>query len=181
MRKRISLSSLEAFIGHDLREKLRVDLANVRIIREADIACCAYYHLRRFLHSDKTWRVFTERYSKITGHIIDVVIFRGGLDSLRKLPSPRIALELKWDWTRISKKDRLSLNKCIKLLGVRKVYFISLYKKMRDKEGITKTESEKFKLFEIFIHPEMEKGEFALWNTNRRLFSQALSEKKATR
>ena len=171
MAKRITISALETFIRRNLPEKLRKDLIDFHIIREADIACCVYFHLRKFLHSDRTWRVFAERYSEITGHIIDIVIFREGLEDSKKCQSPRIALELKWNWNRISRKDRVSLNKCIKLLGLEKVYFISLYTK-KNKHTVAKTEDEKFRLFEKYIPLGLQGQALKDWRAERKLFTK---------
>jgi hypothetical protein len=168
MAKRITLSSLEAFIRNTLREKLKKDLSAFRIIREADIACCVYFHLRKFLLPDSAWMVFAERHSKTTGHFIDIVIFR---EDSKKRPSPRIALELKWNWNRIPKKDRASLNKCIKRLRLKKVYFISLCTK-EGKHTITKTKREKFKLFEIYVRPDLQGQAYKEWQVKRNLIKE---------
>jgi hypothetical protein len=166
MSKRIPLSALENHIRNKLPTQLQKDMREFRIIREGDIACCVYYHLRRFLRSDGTWRIFAERHSKVTGHRVDIVIFR---EHSRRRQSPRIALELKWNWNRISKKDRASLNKCIQLWGLEKVYFISLYTK-KDKQTIQKTEDEKYRLFEIFVHIDLQGQAYEDWRTKRKLF-----------
>jgi hypothetical protein len=170
MAKRINASALEAFIRHILPEKLRKDLHTFHIIREADLACCVYFHLRRFLHSDRSWKVFAERHSYVTGHFIDVLIFREGLENSKKCQRPRIAIELKWNWNRISKKDRASLDKCIDLLGLDKAYFITVFTKKKEYHRIVKTNQEKFRLFEVHVPLGLHGQALKDWKDGRKLF-----------
>jgi hypothetical protein len=163
MVKRITRRSLERFIKNDLPKKLQEDLLDLRIIREADIACCVYFHLRRFIGTDRTLKVFAERPSQKTKHIVDMVIFK---DIPNKPPKPRIAFELKWNRKRISKKDRDSLDQCIRKLNLAKVYFISVCKK----DGVNKvikSDLEKFRLFEIYIYPNLPPSKYKEWNARR--------------
>jgi len=44
----IRLGEVQSFVKHGLRVGLRTDLRKLKILREAEVECCAYYHLRRF-------------------------------------------------------------------------------------------------------------------------------------
>jgi hypothetical protein len=175
MSKRITLSELEAFIKGSLTTKIRKDVSTIHMIREADVASCVYYHLRRFLHLDKTWRVFTQRHSKETGYIIDMVVLKGDLKQEGKLLSPRIAMEFKWNQNRMGKKDRDSLGACVKDLKVKKAYYISVLDK-RGKHTITKKPYEKYKVFEMYVRPKVKPKDLKAWRKSRQLFKNAFGE-----
>jgi len=179
MPNRITISALEAFMRRTLPGKLRKDLLSFHIIREADLATCVYYHLRGFLKSDHTWRVFAERHSTRTGHFIDIVIFREGKEASKKIQRPRIAIELKWNWPAMPKKDRASLDKCISQMGLEKVYFISAVTMKTGYRTIVKKDDEKFRLFEIAIPLGLEGKEREEWRSERRLFTQMSVGKRA--
>lgn len=179
MANRITISALEAFMRRTLPGKLRKDLLSYHIIREADLATCVYYHLRRFLRSDHTWRVFAERHSTRTGHFIDMVIFREGIEASKKIQRPRIAIELKWNWPTMPKKDRASLNKCIRQMGIEKVYFISAVTKKTGYRTIVKKDVEKYRLFEIAIPLGLKGEEREKWRSERRLFTKMSAGKRA--
>lgn len=137
----INLSKLQHFVKHGLKDKLRDDLRDLRILKEADVECCAYYHLRRFLKRDRTWHVFARKHSPNTGFYTDLIIFHN--------QKAKIAIELKWRQDRISRKDRRALASTIGNLGVRKTYFycvmpdISKYEKLPSKRS-----DEKYRFFE---------------------------------
>lgn len=172
MAKRINASALEAYIRRSLPEKLLKDLHTFHIIREADLACCVYFHLRKFLHSDRSWKVFAERHSYVTGHFIDILIFREGSEGSKKCQRPRIAIELKWNWNRISKKDRASLDKCIEFLQLEKAYFITVFTKKNEYHRIVKTPEEKRRLFEVHIPLGLHGKALKDWKAGRRLFTK---------
>ena len=172
MGKKITLSEVGTFIRGSLRTKLRKDVSTFHMIREADVACCVYYHLRRYLRLDPTWRVFAERHSKVTGHFIDIMIFREGSTDSEKCQNPRIAIELKWNWNRISKKDRASLDKCIEFLQLEKAYFITVFTKKNEYHRIVKTPEEKRRLFEVHIPLELHGKALQDWKAGRRLFTK---------
>jgi hypothetical protein len=140
----IHLAEVESFVKHALKDKLRKDLRNLRILKEGDVECCAYYHLRRILRPDPEWRVFARKFSPKTGFYTDLVIFHG--------KKARIAIEIKWKRRKISKKDRRALASARKNLRVRKTYFYcvmpdaSTYKKLPEKR-----EPEKYRLFERVV------------------------------
>jgi len=140
----IRLAEIESFVKHGLRDKLRQDLRSLRILKEGDVECCAYYHLRRLLRRDPSWRVFARKFSPKTGYYTDLVIFHS--------KKARIAIEIKWKGAKISKKDRKALASARKNLKVRKTYFYnvlpdgSAYKKVPEKK-----EAEKYRMFERVV------------------------------
>jgi len=140
----IRLSEVEFFVKRTLKDKLRKDLRDFRILKEADAECCIYYHLRKTLKPDPSWRVFARKFSRRTGYYTDLVIYR-------RL-KPRIAIEIKWRKKKISKKDRKALASTRKNLGVKKTYFYcvmpdaSPYKKLPEKK-----KAEKYRLFERIV------------------------------
>jgi hypothetical protein len=178
MANRITISALETFIRRELPDQLRKDLLSFHIIREADLASCVYYHLRRFLRSDRTWRVLAEKHSYLTGHFIDIVIVREGKEASKKCQRPRIAIELKWNWSAISKKDRASLDRCIRQMGLEKVYFITALTKATGYRTIAKKDDEKFRLFEIAIPLGLEGKMREEWKLERRLFTKMSAGKR---
>jgi hypothetical protein len=175
--KRDTLSKLEYFMRHNLVVKLRNDLRKLRITKEADIECCIYYHLRKTLPSDGVWTLLARKYARYTGHYIDLIV-------LRK-KCPRLAIEIKWNRKRMSKKDRRSLNKALRKMRVNQAYFISVgpdvsrenYKK------IEKTESEKNRLHEIPIGlsatASKRKSRIAKWKRERNLLGKNMRLGKA--
>jgi len=124
------------------------------------------------LQSDRNWRVLAERHSYATGHFVDIIIFREGRENRIKCQKPRIAIELKWNWNKISKKERSSLNKCINKLGLDKAYFIAVSTKQKKYQTIVKTEQEKYRLFEIHIHLGLQGEALKGWKAERRLFTK---------
>jgi hypothetical protein len=142
--KTIRLAEVESFVKHTLKDKLQRDLRNLRILKEGDVECCAYYHLRKALRPDSNWRVFARKFSPKTRFYTDLVIFHG--------KKARIATEIKWARKRISKKDRRALASARKNLGVKKTYFYcvtpdaSTYKKLPEKRR-----AEKFRFSERVV------------------------------
>ncbi len=117
----IELSELKNFIEDGIRQLLQCDLRELKIIKEADIECCTYYHLRRFIGDDHRWKVLARKHSP-TKRYTDLLIF------FEKKPC--IAIELKWDKKKMSKKDRRSLMAARRKLSVDKAYFIVCSKKI---------------------------------------------------
>lgn len=139
----VSLSEVEKFVKHVLKDKLQRDLRSLRILKEGDVECCAYYHLRRLLKTDRNWRVFARKYSPRTGYYADLVIFRG--------KKARVAIEIKWKRKVISGKDRRSLASARKNLRVKKTYFYSVMPDGSSYKKSQKKESEKYRLFERVV------------------------------
>ena len=140
----IHLSEVELFVKHTLKDNLQKDLRSLRILKEGDVECCTYYHLRKVLKPDPNWRVFARKFSPLTRFYTDLVIFH------RK--KAKIAIEIKWRKNEISKKDRKALASTRKNLRVKKMYFYcvmpdaSSYKKLREKK-----EAEKYRFFERVV------------------------------
>lgn len=162
--KKFSLAQVEEFIRKGLPGKLKRDLALLRMVKEADLECCVYYHLREYLHLDKRWRIFTRKHSPQTEHFIDVLIFHD-LDAC-------ISMELKWDRRRISSKDRGSLDKSIKSLRVKRAIFLATCIGNEGYEKIKKKEIEKNHLFELIIPLGMSGDELKEWKNRRRSFKR---------
>src|SRR5882724_178278 len=112
-----TLQNVETFLRKRLPEKLRLDLRGLQILKEADLECAAYHHLRRFLGEDPRWRVFARKYVPITGHYVDLLVF--------KRQRPVIAMELKWGRKEIGAKDTHSLRRALENLRVNKAYWFS--------------------------------------------------------
>lgn len=55
-------NDVTSIIRNDLRAKLEKDFCGrpFRIFREGDLPACCYFHLRRFLRSDRNWRILTQ-------------------------------------------------------------------------------------------------------------------------
>jgi hypothetical protein len=140
----VQLSEVQYFVKHTLKSKLQKDLCDLRILKEGDVECCAYYHLRRLLKVDADWRVFARKFSPQTGYYTDLIIFH--------LKKARIAIEIKWGKKKMSKKDRKALASVRKHLGAKKTYFYcvmpdaSPYKRLRQKKKI-----EKYRFFERVV------------------------------
>jgi hypothetical protein len=142
-----TLQDIENFIsqkrGGWLRAKLFSDLSRLRIIKEADIECAVYYHLRRYIGEDRRWRVLARKHVRHTGHYVDLLIFK------KKLP--RIAIELKWNQENIEKKDRDSLFDAITKLKVQKAYWISVSYRQKERIPLEKRPEEKYVLHRIVV------------------------------
>lgn len=171
MRRKLGVQAVESFIRNQLPKKLAKDLLDHRIIMEADIEACAYYHLRRYLRPDAEWRILVERFVPHTGYRVDIILFRKTF--------PRIALELKWNRDHMSDKDRNSLSRSIDTLGVNKAYFLATCLRTTKYRKIRKTEVEKNRVFEVIISPGLSKDELIKWKAKRHLFKKDMSYGKA--
>jgi hypothetical protein len=136
----------------------------MKILKEADVECCAYHHLRKFLRRDDEWRVFARKYSPRTGYYTDLVILRG--------LKPRIAVEIKWARKTISKKDRKALRSARKNLEVKKTYFYSVMADGSPYEKLPKkSEPEKYRLFERVVDlGYSSKNKIDEWKKQRKLY-----------
>lgn len=168
MNRRINLSALQSFIKNKgaLRSKLQNDLAELRIVKEADLESCVYYYLRRFLRSDPRWRVLARKHVVRTGHYLDLLIFSDH--------TPRIAIELKWDRKEISKKDRQSLSKCIKVLRVNKAYFIATLISGNPYQKVKKHPEEKNRLFEVIVPLGLSGHALRKWKNDRERYKSKM-------
>ncbi len=50
--KQRTLQNIQTFIRSRLPGKLRRDLQKLRIVKEADVECATYHHLRRYIGED---------------------------------------------------------------------------------------------------------------------------------
>jgi len=170
---KIGLQRVESFIRHALPKKLSADLRHVRIVKEADLECCAYYHLRRFLRGDSRWTVLTRKYVRRTGYYVDMLIFRKRV--------PRISMELKWDRTRISRKDLSSLRRSIDTLGVNRAYFVATNTKAAQYRKINKRRLEKRSLFEVPVPLGLTGQQLESWKAQRRVYRSGMHTGKGTK
>jgi hypothetical protein len=142
-----TLQDIQRFIRkkrpRGLRAKLLRDLRGLRIVKEADVECAVYYHLRRYIGEDPKWRVFARKHVRKTGHYVDLLIFKNY--------RPVVALELKWGMVNIGKKDRKSLDKAIAKLKVQKAYWLSLVFSGSRKTKLLKKDKERNVLHEIIV------------------------------
>jgi hypothetical protein len=173
----IGLRGMQTFLSGPLPMKIAKDLRALRIIKEADLECCAFYHLRQFLQKDPTWNVFARKHVPHTDHYVDLILFRRGYPLRREYP--RIAIELKWNLDRISPKDRHSLNGSIRSLGVHKAYFMTTLVGAKVFNPIRKTRFEKNRLFEIVIRLPLTGHELDDWKQRRRAFMSNMVRGKA--
>lgn len=140
----IRLTEVESFVKQNLRDKLQRDLRKLRILKEGDVECCAYYHLRKALKPDPNWRVFARKFSPRTGYYTDLVIFHG--------KKARIAIEIKWGRKEISKKDRRALASARRNLRIKKTYFYNVMPDATAYEKVPeKRDAEKYRMFERVV------------------------------
>ncbi|MHB8406471.1 MAG: hypothetical protein ACYDCJ_13750 [Gammaproteobacteria bacterium] len=159
--KRRTLQEIQTFIRKQLPVKLRRDLQYLRIVKEADVECAAYHHLRNFIGESRRWRVLARKHVPRTGHYVDLLIFKDY--------SPAIALELKWGQTDIGVKDRHSLNGCLKDLGVHKAYWLSALASKKKKRRWTKENDEKGVMHRIIVRLQLPDGKLKKWTAHRKL------------
>src|SRR6266704_1658295 len=165
----INLRQVQTFLSTELPSLLKKDLRSVRIVKEADLECCVYYHLRQFLRGDDTWRFFARKHSRHTGFFIDLIIFRRA--------EPRVAIELKWDQPEISEKDRLSLRAGLKKLRVGKVYFINTTIGNRQYRPIKKNKDEKNSFFDIVVPLSLSGKKLDKWRQDRRRYTSQMAQR----
>lgn len=164
---KIVLRHVEAFLRDKLPAKLQQDLYKLKMVKEADLEGCMFYHLRKFLRKDNNWRVFLRKHSIHTEHFIDILIFRKHI--------PRIAIELKWNRKEISPKDRKSLDKSLAKLGVNKAYFIATLIGNKDYQKIRKTELEKNRFMEIIVPLKLSNEKLKQWKKERELYRSEMN------
>jgi hypothetical protein len=152
---RVTLQQVERFVSTELPRLLKTDLCAYRLLRESDVECAAYMHLRHLLDADQRWTVTARRHVRQTGHFIDLVIFQD--------TKPRIAIELKWGKRCIDPKDRKSLREALTRLGVNRAYWISASVLGRETERFEKAAHEKYSLRQICVRAELPAGEVQSW------------------
>ena len=180
-RTRISLLQVERFLKEELPPKLKSDIRTLKIVKEGDLECCVYYHLRRYLRTDKSWHVFARRLSYHTGHYIDILIFRQKRSRGDRQEVPRIAIELKWNRKEISKKDRESLGKSLKMLRVNKAYFITTLIGGDKYTRMAKEDREKYCLHELVIRFNPGETMLIKWKAQRDKYRKKMIPGKGRR
>jgi hypothetical protein len=166
---KILLSHVERYVLKELKPRLRKDLRSLRIVKEADIETCAYYHLRRYLKRDPRWTILARFFARRTGHYVDLVIFRNS--------KPRVAIELKWNRREIAGKDRKSLNKALERLrglGAKKAYALTLLRNEDDYKKSVKTTREKYRLHEIRVGLRWSPQRIRVWEGQRKQLQQKM-------
>jgi hypothetical protein len=158
----VGIQKVAAFIRTKLPKKLKKDLLELRMMKEADLECRAYYHVSRFLLRQPEWKIFARKYSP-TEHFIDLLLFKNQY--------PRIAIELKWNKTGITEKDRKSLHRAIETLGVQKAYFITTLIGGKKYQRITKKDYwEKGALIGIYVPLSLNGEKLKRWKEQRQVF-----------
>lgn len=157
----MTISDITGYIKKELPEKLQKDLQSLKIVKEADIECSAYYHLRRFIGERTEWRVLARKHIPITGHFIDLLVFKN--------ETPVIAIELKWAKLAITDKDRASLEKAINNLGVQKAYWSSMVTR-EECDKPSKLKNDKYRLFQIVIPLGLDEPDKDSWTERRKKF-----------
>jgi hypothetical protein len=84
---KVTLADIERFIGKGMRVAFERDLQHHKMLREADLACCVYHHIRKFLRGDNDWRLFAHKFVKRIGRYPDLLLLRE--------KKPEIAIEVK--------------------------------------------------------------------------------------
>lgn len=158
--KRRTLLEIETFIRRRLPVKLYRDLKYLRIVKEADVECAAYHHLRNFIGESRRWRVLARKHVPRTGHYVDLLIFKDY--------SPVIAMELKWGETSIGEKDRHSLTASLQKLGVNKAYWLSALASRKAKRRWKKETVEKHAMLRIIVRLELTDKKLTAWRANRK-------------
>lgn len=162
-----TLQDIQTFVrskksSRSLYFKLRRDLQNLKIVKEADAECAIYYHLRRYIGEDPKWRVLARRYVKCTGHYVDLLIFKN--------TKPAIALELKWGNADLEKKDRKSLYLAITRLKVQKAYWISVFWSDEIKKHFRKRPKEKYSFHRVIVRLGLKGKELEEYKEKREKF-----------
>jgi hypothetical protein len=172
--KNLNVREVEQFMVAGLRKHIQLDFCNLRMVREADLECCMYYHFRNFFKDDPSWKVLARKHSMHTGHFVDLLIFRGTV--------PQFAIELKWNAANMSLKDRQSLRRCVTELGVHKAYFITTRYSKKPFQKIVKIDgSEKHHIFELVISLPYIGEQMADWKAKRRKYTRHLEPRKRKR
>jgi hypothetical protein len=149
---------IRSFIREVLPAKLRQDLLDLRIVKEADIECAVYFHLRQYIGDDSRWLVLARKHVPQTSHYVDLFIFKDG--------EATIALELKWAKYKIGKKDKRSLERAREHLGV-ETYWLSVVPPENTGPREVKETCEEHLLHELVVGAELDAPELEEWRCRR--------------
>ena len=158
------------FISNELPKKLKADLRALKIVKEADIECSAYFHLRVFFGERTEWRILARKYVPATGHYIDLLIFNSDI--------PIVAIELKWAKKEITNKDRASLEKALDDLKVKKAYWISLTTSEESDDTPPRNNGDQYRLFQKVINLGLQGDARKKWMHARRKYRQEMRNGK---
>lgn len=150
-----TLQQVQSFLSNQLPVLLRADLHAHRLVKEADVECAAYMHMRRLLDHDPSWTILARRHIPQTKRYIDLVLFHN--------EAPKIAMEIKWGAKSIGPKDRSSLNDALTKLGVNKVYWLTCSGIGSDKQHISKSITEKRVFKQIVVRGDFSTEQIAEW------------------
>jgi hypothetical protein len=170
--KHRTLQNIQNFIRKKkhLRQKLLRDLENLRIVKEADVECAAYYHLRRYIGEDPKWRVLARKHVRRIGRYVDLLIFEKCL--------PVIAIELKWNRVNIEKKDRDALDEEITKLKVQEAYWLSAVYSDSRKEKFHPRPNETFVLRRIIVRLGFTGEKLDDWKKKRAQYGKKMAPGK---
>jgi len=170
--KNINVSEVQYFIHRKLPSLIQKDLQNLNMVKEADLECCTYFHLRNYLKPDSLWKIFARKYTP-TEHFIDLLLFKRG--------RPRISLELKWNKGYIGNKDIESLKKSLIMLRVNRAYFVSTVIRGvgSEKEKVGTKTIERYNIKGIFIPLGIQNNDHKKWLKNRSNFMSKMTHGKA--
>ncbi|MGY8904638.1 MAG: hypothetical protein ACKVIH_08850 [Burkholderiales bacterium] len=150
-----TLQQVQSYLSKELPALLRADLHAHRLVKEADVECAAYMHMRHFLDKDANWTILARRHIPQTNRYIDLVFFHKAL--------PSIAVEIKWGAKSIGAKDRGSLNDALTKLGVHKVYWLTCSGIGSDRQPIEKSSTEKRVFKQIVVRGNFSAEQVAEW------------------
>lgn len=171
--KNRTLQAVETFLRKRLPHKLRRDLKGLRIVKEADVECAACFHIRRFLGEDPRWRVLARKHVRVTGHYVDLLIF--------KRERPAVAVELKWGRRQIGRKDRKSLTGTLEKLGMNKAYWFSALSSAQPRDPIVKDQKEKYVFHQVLVTPGLAGVALERWKQRRARFRSEMRVGKGRR
>lgn len=157
---------VERFIRAQLPILLALDLRQLRIVKEANLECCAYFHLRKFFGEKTTWNALARMHVPHTGHYIDILIFEEQI--------PRIAIELKWGKKEIGKKDRASLKSALTKLGVNKAYWFSALPSNQYSTQL-REEGDRYTLHQIIVPLELTEEDLPGWKKARAQYRSKMA------
>jgi hypothetical protein len=168
----VKLNTIESFLRRKLKQEIRKDLRELRIVKEADLECCVYYHLRRsILKDDRRWKILARKHVKQMGAYPDLLIFENA--------TPRIAIELKWAKDHMPSKDLKSLRESLGLLGVNKAYFVVATDRQKSEyKPLDKTEADKYVLHEIVVTLDYDGERLRQWKSDRTRYMRKMEPRK---
>lgn len=171
--KKRTLRDIQNFIRKGLSDKLLRDLRQLKIVKEADIECASYYHLRKYIGEDAKWRVLARKHVHLTGHYVDLLLFNRY--------RPAVALELKWGQASIGKKDRRSLAAALAKLRVQKAYWLSATYSSKVGVSLKKKAVESGRLHQVIVPLGLTKTDLEDWKARRAKLRSGMAKGRGRR